>query len=238
MVTKKSPPAPRIQAGKQPVHQHRVINGSLALTMNDNNHSTSAIDHQGPQPVLSFASIPSSAPLSLNASLPDAVPSSLSAPLSNDKDNIPSMTNSKMVVTRKRSNSKDDNIAANTADDALDLIERIIQTAESRHQSSNQREIVEGGPFTQSELSQLSLLQNDVWSTIEGDTLVSLTGMLQTHVVSGVGMDLVGEGRNVVKWRENGGDGPVISVQQVIICRRDLLIRLCVKLLVSQYRIS
>ena len=75
---------------------------------------------------------------------------------------------------------------------------------------------VEGGPFTNAELSQLSLLRVDGWNEVEGDTLLTLTGMLQLHVGSGVGIDLVGEGRNVVLMRNNGeGDGPVISVQQV-----------------------
>lgn len=49
--------------------------------------------------------------------------------------------------------------------------------------------------------------------------MVSLAGMLHRHVASGVGIDLVGEGRNVVKMKDGaGGDGggaPTISVQQV-----------------------
>ena len=108
-----------------------------------------------------------------------------------------------------------------------------------------------GGPFTSLELSQLSLhcctssssnnntttnstkSNNNVslgaWSTIDGDLLATLTPMLQSHVTSALGIDLVGEGRNVIaksmegengngKKKKNGGGGgkrPVITIQQV-----------------------
>ena len=75
-------------------------------------------------------------------------------------------------------------------------------------------ESVEGGPFTSLELNRLSLVRSDAWSAVEGETIVSLTSMLQLHVGSGVSVDLVGEGREVVKMRKEEG-GPVISVQQV-----------------------
>lgn len=88
---------------------------------------------------------------------------------------------------------------------------------------------VEGGPFTNAELSQLSLLHADGWREVEGDTLVTLTGMLQIHVGSGVGIDLVGEGRNVVMCNKEGG-GPVISVQQV----RHLFIATMILLIVGR----
>ena len=107
-----------------------------------------------------------------------------------------------------------------------------------------------GGPFTSLELSQLSLhcctsssyssnnttitnntkANNNVslgeWSTIDGDLLATLTPMLQSHVTSALGIDLVGEGRNVIaksmegengngNKKKNGGKRPVITIQQV-----------------------
>ena len=133
-----------------------------------------------------------------------------------------------MAATRKRShpNPTTSNGKSSSADDGNETVERIIQAAESRDGSSressiatassnnnNKMDTVEGGPFTNAELSQLSLLRVDGWNEVEGDTLLTLTGMLQLHIGSGVGIDLVGEGRNVVLMRK--GDGPVISVQQV-----------------------
>ena len=92
-----------------------------------------------------------------------------------------------------------------------------------------------GGPFTMLELEQLSLhctssssststtsssniysssrsrsnkTNLGAWSTIDGDVLSTLTPMLQVHVTSALGIDLVGEGRSVIaQSMENAGDG-------------------------------
>ena len=88
-----------------------------------------------------------------------------------------------------------------------------------------------GGPFTTLELEQLSLhctssststsssniysssrsrsnkTNLGAWSTIDGDVLSTLTPMLQVHVTSALGIDLVGEGRSVIAQLENAGDG-------------------------------
>lgn len=98
-----------------------------------------------------------------------------------------------------------------------------------------------GGPFTAMELGQLSLhctasasnynnasSKNKVnylgaWSSLDGDLLATLTPMLQAHVISALGIDLVGEGRQVIaKSMEvaaaTGGGSkkrPVITVHQV-----------------------
>lgn len=123
---------------------------------------------------------------------------------------------------RKRSNESNNNNTTNQSNDAAEIIERIIHAAESREANSRESSvannvskseiITEGGPFTDSELSQLSLLRLD-WTEVDADTVVSLAGMLSRHVAAGVGIDLVREGRNVVTMK--GDDAPVISVQQV-----------------------
>lgn len=113
------------------------------------------------------------------------------------------------------------------ANDAADTIERIINAAESREATTREYsvatgaannkpiEISDGGPFTASELSQLSLLRVEGWNALDPELVVSLTSMLQIHVSAGVGIDLVGEGRNVVLKSGEVGDGPVISAHQV-----------------------
>ena len=99
-----------------------------------------------------------------------------------------------------------------------------------------------GGPFTALELGQLSLhctssnvpssntSRNSVgstannnnlgaWSTLDGDLLSTLTPMLQSHVTSALGIDLVDEGRKVIakSMEEKGNDNkkPVITIHQV-----------------------
>lgn len=96
-----------------------------------------------------------------------------------------------------------------------------------------------GGPFTALELGQLSLVCNsapvvttssncigsnsignsdEVWSSLGEDLLSTLTPMLRTHVLSALGIDLVGEGRNVItKSMEDGENGkkstiPILQV--------------------------
>jgi len=105
-----------------------------------------------------------------------------------------------------------------------------------------------GGPFAAMELGQLSLhcasssaggcsaSSNDnnnscstnkvnlgAWSSLDGDLLAALTPMLQAHVISALGIDLVGEGRNVISKSmevagqaggKNGQKRPVITVHQ------------------------
>lgn len=111
-------------------------------------------------------------------------------------------------------------------DDAATSVERIVNAAESREASSRESSLANGtkksnenfngcGPFTASELSQLSLLRPERWSVLDQDLVVSLTSMLQVHVAAGVGIDLVSEGRSVVLRGMEVGRGPVISVQQV-----------------------
>lgn len=115
----------------------------------------------------------------------------------------------------------------NGGNQLTDLVERIIHAAESRDPSSREittssssteyhfKETIEGGPFTDVELSRLSLVRPESWNTMENDeTVVSLTGMLKRHVASGLGIDLVGEARSLVRTKD-GGDIPVITVQQV-----------------------
>ena len=53
------------------------------------------------------------------------------------------------------------------------------------------------------------------WNALDPELVVTLTSMLQIHVAAGVGIDLVGEGRNVVLKSGEVGDGPVISAHQV-----------------------
>lgn len=190
--------------------QQEEGNGSL-LTMNNHNHHPPGFDpSQIPQPIRSSNLISSAhhhqqQPNASSEAVPSAAVSSTQ-----------SMT---MVNTRHSSSPP-------TISNTSDLIERIINAAETRESSSRESslattgtrttkpiEAVEGGPFTNSELSQLSLVKTESWVELEGGTIVSLCGMLRVHVASGVGIDLVGEGRNVVKMKE--GDVPVISVQQV-----------------------
>ena len=62
------------------------------------------------------------------------------------------------------------------------------------------------------------------WSTLDGDLLSTLTPMLQSHVTSALGVDLVDEGRKVIakSMEEKGNDNkkPVITIHQVrwIVC--------------------
>ena len=109
-----------------------------------------------------------------------------------------------------------------------------------------------GGPFTASELGQLFLISNSassstsaatnsnnnnnnnttvnnsdfgVWSSLGEDLLSTLTPMLRTHVISASGIDLVGEGRNVItrlmmeedgaEKKKNNGIKPTITILQV-----------------------
>ena len=93
-----------------------------------------------------------------------------------------------------------------------------------------------GGPLTMSELSSLSqhcattasvlcfgnssadnlLGAYNAWTALDGDLVSSLTPMLQVHVKSAVGIDLVGEGREVIRQSmERKDDGPVITIHQV-----------------------
>lgn len=93
-----------------------------------------------------------------------------------------------------------------------------------------------GGPLTMSELSSLSqhcttttsvlcfgnssadnlLGAYNAWTALDGDLVSSLTPMLQVHVKSAVGIDLVGEGREVIRHSMEGkNDGPVITIHQV-----------------------
>lgn len=57
------------------------------------------------------------------------------------------------------------------------------------------------------------------WSTLDGDLLSTLTPMLQSHVTSALGIDLVDEGRKVIakSMEEKGNDNkkPVITIHQV-----------------------
>ncbi len=97
-----------------------------------------------------------------------------------------------------------------------------------------------GGPFTALELGQLSLVCNSapvvasidsngndigssgVWSTLGEDLLSTLTTLLRTHVISASGIDLVGEGRNVItRSMEDSENGttPTITILQVRVMR-------------------
>jgi len=119
--------------------------------------------------------------------------------------------------------SKSDDVARHTNYNAndIDVVERIIEAVEARGASSHETSVansrcderVEGGPFTNVELSQMSFIPTNKWRDVEGDTLVSLTGMLFLHVGSAATIDLVAEGRDVVKKKEDGE--PVITLQQV-----------------------
>ncbi|KAL9191509.1 hypothetical protein ACHAXT_001215 [Thalassiosira profunda] len=95
-----------------------------------------------------------------------------------------------------------------------------------------------GGPFAAVELGQLALhcasssttthgsnatfgnggkLNLGAWASLDGDTLASLAPMLRAHVVSAAGIDLVGEGRDViVRHAEARGEGgrPAITINQ------------------------
>lgn len=94
-----------------------------------------------------------------------------------------------------------------------------------------------GGPFYANELEQLSLLCNStpasseesnivnigIWSSLTDDLLSTLIPMLRSHVVSALGIDLVGEGRDVImksmddfseNKRENGKK-QTITIHQV-----------------------
>ena len=106
-----------------------------------------------------------------------------------------------------------------------------------------------GGPLTTMELSQLSLhctppmnhksnrnmgnnnannnnsMNLGAWASLDGDLLAALTPMLQCHVKSALGIDLVGEGRNVISQCMQGGEKngrPVITIHQVRVYHRKL----------------
>jgi hypothetical protein len=105
-----------------------------------------------------------------------------------------------------------------------------------------------GGPFAAHELGRLSLhcapaataigvdgggsvvvgsSKTGAWSSLDGDALSTLTAMLRSHVTSALGVDLVGEGRDVVARcaeahgdvaADNGGRRgmrPAITIHQV-----------------------
>lgn len=131
-----------------------------------------------------------------------------------------------------------------------DLIERVINAAETREASSMESSLAttghaagrglesnlqHGGPLAMSELSSLSqhcaatasvlcfgnssadnlLGAYNAWTALDGDLVSSLTPMLQVHVKSAVGIDLVGEGREVIRQSmERKDDGPVITIHQ------------------------
>ena len=107
-----------------------------------------------------------------------------------------------------------------------------------------------GGPFSASELGRLSLhcvpvkladidggtsrmSKMGAWCAIDADVLSTLTPLLRSHVMSALGVDLVGEGRGVITRSietdasedTNGGKRgkrPVITINQVsveYICR-------------------
>lgn len=106
-----------------------------------------------------------------------------------------------------------------------------------------------GGPFTALELGQLLLVcdsapvvsssidsngndigSSGVWSNIGEDLLSTLTALLRTHVISASGIDLVGEGRNVIMRsmeESDNGKTPTITILQVRVMR---LIRSCLLL--------
>jgi len=103
-----------------------------------------------------------------------------------------------------------------------------------------------GGPFTALELGQLSLVCNSspvvttnsnsidinsignsdgVWSSLGEDLLSTLTPMLRTHVISALGIDLVGEGRNVITKSMEDGENKkksTITIAQVSVNNRSL----------------
>eukprot|EP00956_Cyclotella_meneghiniana_P027793 scaffold63298_cov26-Cyclotella_meneghiniana.AAC.1 len=148
--------------------------------MNDNNHSFDPSSQ--PQPL----SAPSAIIAGNNLHRHNAS-STTSSRLLAEPESVPSMT---MAATRKRShpNPTTSNGKSSSADDGNETVERIIQAAESRDGSSressiatassnnnNKMDTVEGGPFTNAELSQLSLLRVDGWNEVEGDTLLTLT---------------------------------------------------------------
>ena len=147
-----------------------------------------------------------------------------------------------------------------------DAVEHIVNSAELREAAARESSraygenihrstleaMIYGGPFTSTELSQLSLLctttvgngnasssspgnggkfspefygsaikSSGDWASLDGDLLASLTPMLQTHVASAVGIDLVGEGRDVIvksmeaETNPEKNTGPVITIHQV-----------------------
>eukprot|EP00804_Cyclotella_cryptica_P016499 CCRYP_004721-RA/>CCRYP_004721-RA protein AED:0.03 eAED:0.03 QI:72/1/1/1/0.85/0.75/8/2037/1257 len=138
----------------------------------------------------------------------------------NDRNEITINDNTKSKTPPKENSDVDPRMS-----NFATIVERIVNAAESREASSRESSLAHGTknsteirngcvPFTAMELSQLSLLRPEGWSTLDPDLVVSLTSMLQVHVAAGIGIDMVSEGRSVVLRGMEVGGGPVISVQQ------------------------